>query len=137
MKKSALTFIVAASFIGLAVFGFVDAFPGAGHLHRAGCIASRAMQTSCPENDTFASLAFHLDALRWFSTAEVGVALLLALSMAVAAAVLFGAEKPALAAALRTPAAARRASQEAVYPAARKFINWLSLFEKRDPASFA
>ncbi len=66
--KSILTILILASFIGIAVFGFVG-MTSAQHLH-GGCIASLADKGLCPSGVVPVSAAFsHLEVLKSFSLA--------------------------------------------------------------------
>ncbi len=66
--KSAFTILIMASFIGIAVFGFVG-MTSAQHLH-GGCIASLAEKGLCPSGAVPFSTAFsHLEVLKSFSLA--------------------------------------------------------------------
>ena len=71
MKFTLTTFLL-VGFIGIAVFGFLAINHGGSHGH-SGCLAAVAKGTDCPyETGTAASVAFHLDTFKGFSTAVFG-----------------------------------------------------------------
>lgn len=70
--KSACAVIVIGSFFAIAVFGIFVMSHGPGHSH-TGCIAATAGGADCPKGEGALSfIAFHLNALRSFSTATFG-----------------------------------------------------------------
>lgn len=71
MKTACTTFLI-CSFLAVALFGVFAMNNGSGH---DGCIAAATQKTPCPENNVSEFIAFHLGALKIFSTAVFGVLL--------------------------------------------------------------
>ncbi|KKS44346.1 hypothetical protein A2567_00515 [Candidatus Azambacteria bacterium RIFOXYD1_FULL_42_11] len=76
--KSAFIIFLIISFLGVAIFGFVSMIFG--DIHNGGCIAENRLGAPCPLNGAFTFVVFHLDAFKYFSTAVLGVILLILLS---------------------------------------------------------
>lgn len=126
--------LLVISFTSIAVFGFLALGHANGsHVH-AGCMAAILYNTQCPESNIFASLAFHMNAFRGFSTAIPGAAILF---FAFALIVLFLAshfrKRPDFA--FHAVRGENKHLRE--IPSGRleeKRIRWLFLRERRDPA---
>ena len=91
------------------------------------CLAERMQGTSCPINDPFAALAFHLDAFKYFGTAIVGsyvsaLSLLLTLFIGLTALIIIPKNYPNLSAFSYKRTAPPQTS-------IRKKTRWLSLHE--------
>jgi hypothetical protein len=68
--KSLLSIVLIAGFMGIAVFGALDA----NHemAHTGGCIAATAKRMDCPKENPIDLATFHLDAYKGFSLATFG-----------------------------------------------------------------
>lgn len=134
--RSLLISTVLLGFISVAVFG---AFAMQPLHHSGGCIAASVQGVVCPnQSNLFESLAFHLDALRDFSTAIFGahiVASLLMLAMLIAGAglaLLLGATAPPQPSRMRARYRPRESFRS---PLQQALLRWLSLHENSPAAA--
>lgn len=125
--KQIFSLLLIAGFVAVAVFGVFAMHPQ--NSHGAGCIAAIAKGQPClGEKDIFASLNFHINSFKEFSTAVFGGTIF-------AAFILFAALALALASILGQPTnfvtscQARRFSEQRSLPLQRKFIHWLARHE--------
>ena len=123
--------ILLASFIGIAVFGAFG-MRALAHDHSDGCIAATVQGAACPKKESsFSYLAFHLDALRFFSSAtpsehlSISFALLLLSIVAIGIGAYRNSGGP-----LATEFAHDYGHRELVIPRSKQALTrWLSLHE--------
>ncbi|KKW19989.1 MAG: hypothetical protein UY63_C0003G0002 [Parcubacteria group bacterium GW2011_GWA2_51_10] len=88
MAKS-VAFILAISFLAVALFGFSDAHLGM-QSHGSDCVAATVLSADCPRGGSlFASFAFHMDAFKDFTAATASSAALLLFALAFALVLVF------------------------------------------------
>jgi hypothetical protein len=79
--KFALLVLLIISFFGLAVLGFMGMAMAVGHGHSS-CIATAIQGRACPEaSGTAGFINFHAGAVKFFSTAVIGVSALAFLAL--------------------------------------------------------
>lgn len=126
IMKQTLTGITLASFLVISVFGLFLMSTMHG-----GCIAEAVNGGICPQN-AFASLAFHLNAFRTFSSATLSVtSVIILIALLSVSALLFVNKNNRLLLPQHT-AYVNTGSQ--FLPIRETFMNWIALHEKRDPA---
>lgn len=138
MKSAFLPLFIVAAFVSVAVFGFV-AMNLEGGAHHGGCLASSAAGSAapCPENAFFSAL-FHISAFKNFSLGilsqsflSLAFALLAAFVVHISSVFREGKTEEMHLVVARMRELAMRNS----FPHTRRFMKWLSLREKLDPAA--
>lgn len=124
--KNSITIFLIISVLGIATFGFLAMNHANGHV---GCIASAAQDGICPQESTPLGLAsFYLDALRSFSKAVfLSVIFFIVLAATALLPEKYIPEPPVF-------YTQNGFSVTAENTLKRRFIHWLVLHEKRDPA---
>ncbi|KKU91782.1 MAG: hypothetical protein UY23_C0001G0388 [Candidatus Jorgensenbacteria bacterium GW2011_GWA1_48_11] len=128
--KTLFTPFVVLIFLGISVFGFAALHNG---MHGASCLASTLGGGVCvPSGDGFGFASFHLNAFKIFSNATFELALIvLVIFLIVSLALVFA---PGGSGGLLNPSGEINFRPREVRPDNSSLRQWLTLFEKRDPA---
>ncbi len=128
--KDAFTLFLVVSFISIAVFGMLAVRHSADE--HGGCIAAFLNGTDCPLKNGLGFIAFHWGALKSFTTSLPMFAALLAFALFFLRLRFLSDIGPP---ALFLQTSGRRAARGSFGQyAKKKFIRWLALHTRRDPA---